>query len=392
MRTPSLKLLFAFWITSNLVVISWMLGDHYLARRLLPWPSISYEHLEKTLYFFVVLAPFFLLAYFKKYFRDPVMVGLLVCCCLALSIAYNEANQLRSQMQFSLDNEASFASSDLVEGVIRPLIARVVKIYVAIFGDDNSGGSTYFTHLLVNYLFNSATLLAAFALATVLLSPVPAWLCLFIVAFFGQVSFYPGRMGPFFIAGGFLWQLFLICSRRYVAAIICGLVISFARTDVVFAPAFAMLGFAWLERRRPSPKELAVFATLILISLAVPKVLIWLHPSVDYRSFLFTHGDYFTKPWVNLLNLRLALAIASPVLVLILVLGTSPRSPTVALVALPALAHLSMVFLVADFSETRLLIPTLAALAFIACERLGNQLQGLRAGDIVPLPSSSEKP
>jgi hypothetical protein len=388
LRTPSLGLLFTFWIISNLIVVFWLMGDHYLAHSIYWRIGTPYVATERTLYAIVLVAPLLLIAYRRKYFLDPLKLGLLVCCCLAISIAYNEANQVRSGMQYSLDNEANFLTSDLVEGVIRPLIAAVVKVYIAVFGDDHSGGSTAFTHMAINYLFDSAALLAAFSLGTVLLSPTSTWLYLFVVAFFGQISIYPGRMGPFFIAGGFLWQLFLLSSRRYTAAIICGFVISFSRTDVVFASAFAMLGFAWFERRRPSQKEATVFGVLVAISLLVPKILILLHPrTVIYASFLFTHGDYFSKLTENLTNLRLTLAIASPVLALILVLGVSPRSRTVAIVALPALAHLSMVFLVADFSETRLLIPALAALAFIACERLGYFLQSISQTEPISLPA-----
>lgn len=378
LRTPSLASLFAFWIASNLIVIFWLNADHTVTRALYERLEIPYETMEKTLFVVFTLAPIGLLIGFRKYFRDPVTMGLLVCCCLAIAIAYNEANQLRSQMQFSLDHERAFARLDLVEGVIRPLISKIVDVYVKVLGDDNSGGSTYFTHIAINYMFDSASLLAAFALGTVLLSPVSAWLCLFVIAFFAQTSIYPGRMGAFFIAGGFLWQLFLLSSRRYIAAIICGIVISFARTDLVFSAAFGVLGFAWMERRRPYSNEWAVFASLVAISIAVPKILILSHSNVQYGSFLFTHGDYFTKPWANFLNLRLFVAFTIPLLALILVLRPPIRLRTTAIVALPALAHLSMVFLVADFSETRLLGPTLAALAFIACEQLGRLLQSIQ--------------
>jgi hypothetical protein len=313
--------------------------------------------------------------YFRRWFSDLTRIGLLVCCCLAALMAYHEANLLREQMQFSLDHERQFAHLDLVEGVIRPLISKIVEIYVAILKDDRTGGSTYFTHFAINYMFGSASMIAAFALGTVILAPVPTWLCLFLVAFFAQTAIYPGRMGATFIAGGFLWQLFLLASRRYVAAVLCAVVISFMRTDVVFSSAFAIFGIAWMEQRKPSTGEWTVFALLVCISIAVPKVLILLHPDVNYGSFLFTHGDYFSKAWANILTLKLFIAFMSPTLAILIVTRTTGISRVTATVALPALVHLSMVFAVADFSETRLLGPTLGALAFMASERLGRLLE-----------------
>ena len=44
---------------------------------------------------------------------------------------------------------------------------------------------------------------------------------------------------------------------------------------------------------------------------------------------------------------------------------------TVAVVVPAALIHVGIVFLLADFSETRLIIPALGALAFVASEGLG---------------------
>lgn len=213
-----------------------------------------------------------------------------------------------------------------------------------------------------------------FALATLLLSPTAAWLCLLTFAFYTQIAIYPGRMGPVFIAGGLFWQLFLLTSRRYPAAVISGLIISFGRTDVVFASSFALLGLAAFERRWPTPKEWAVFGLLIGISLAVPKALIWMHPGTDYRSFLVTNGD-FSKLVGNLQTMKLVVAIASPVLAIAIV-RTFALTRTIAIVGAATLTHVGLVFFIADFSETRLVIPALAGLTFVASEGLGKMLEG----------------
>jgi hypothetical protein len=321
------------------------------------------------------LAPLVLLFKVRRSFFNPVVLGLLVCCCLALSITAHEANLLRERLQFSLDHEREFAHIDAVEGVIRPLIARITEVYVQILGDDHTrGGSTFHTHIVANYMFDSLSFLAVFALATLLLSPTASWLCLLTFAFYTQIAIYPGRMGPVFIAGGLFWQLFLLVSRQYPAAIISGLIISFGRTDVVFASAFVLLSLAAFERRWPTPKEWGLFGLLVGISIAVPKILIWMHPGTDFRSFLITHGDYFSKLVVNLLTMKLAVAIASPVLAIVIV-RTFALTRTMAVVLPAGLVHVGIVFVIADFSETRLIIPALTALAFVASEGLGKLLE-----------------
>lgn len=370
MKTPSLGLVLGFWVTSNVLVIAWWwvdISDRYLPG-LLRYAGI-------TFYVAVALVPLLLLFKARRCFFNPVALGLLVSCCLALSITAHEANLLRDQMQLSLDHEREFAHMDAVEGVIRPLLAKITEAYVQILGDDHTrGGSTFHTHIVANYLFDSLSFLAVFALATLLLSPAAAWLCLLSFAFYTQTAIYPGRMGPVFIAGGLFWQLFLLTSRRYPAAIISGLVISFGRTDVVFASAFSLLGLAAFERRWPTLKEWGVFGLLIGISLAVPKALIWMHPGTDYRSFLVTNGD-FSKLVGNLLAMKLVVAIASPVLAIAIV-RTFALTRTIAVVVPAALVHVGLVFFIADFSETRLIIPGLAGLAFVASEGLGKLLEG----------------
>lgn len=369
-KAPSLGLVLGFWVVSNVLVVAWWwinISDRYLpgAQR---YAGIAF-------YVVVALAPLVLLFKVRRSFFNPVTLGLLVSCCLALSITAHEANLLREQLQFSLDHEREFAHMDAVEGVMRPLLAKITEAYVQILGDDRThGGSTFHTHIVANYLFDSLSFLAVFALATLLLSPTAAWLCLLTFAFYTQIAIYPGRMGPVFIAGGLFWQLFLLTARRYPAAIISGLIISFGRTDVVFASAFSLLGLAAFERRWPTLKEWVVFGLLIGLSLAVPKTLIWMHPGTDYRSFLVTNGD-FSKLVGNLQAMKLVVAIASPVLAIAIV-RTFALTRTIAVVVPAALVHVGLVFFIADFSETRLIIPGLAGLAFVASEGLGKLLEG----------------
>lgn len=372
MKTPSLGLVLGFWAISNVLVIAWWwvnLSDRYL-------PGVL-RYVGIAFYVVVALVPLVLLFKVRRSFFNPVTLGLLVSCCLALSITAHEANLLREQLQFSLDHEREFAHMDAVEGVMRPLLAKITEAYVQILGDDRTnGGSTFHTHIVANYLFDSLSFLAVFALATLLLSPTATWLCLLTFAFYTQIAIYPGRMAPVFIAGGLFWQLFLLASRRYPAAIISGLIISFGRTDVVFASAFSLLGLAAFERRWPTPKEWAVFAALVGLSVAVPKMLIWMHPGTDFRSFLVTNGD-FSKLVVNLQTMKLVVAIASPVLAIIVV-RTFALSRTIAVVVPACLIHVGLVFFIADFSETRLIIPALGGLAFVASEALGKLLEGER--------------
>jgi hypothetical protein len=377
LRTPTLKLLFSFWIVSNIAVILWLTADRQ-AENLHELTGIPWIVIDRTIGAIDWFIPFALLFFFRKHFLKPTMLGLLVCCGLALSIANNEANFLREKMQYSLDHEISYLTDNVVEGVIRPLISWIVQAYVWILGDGKTGGSTYVVHVAIDYMFDSATLMSAFALATVLVPSVGAWLYMFTVAFFGQASFVlgGGRMGGMFLAGGFLWQVFLVASGRFVAAIISGIIMSFLRTDLVFAAAFAVLGIAWIEKRWPSPKEWATFASLIIISLVVPQLLISLNPvPPDFSSFLITHGDYLTKPLGNISSLTMAIGLASPLFIILAVTWTPGVSRTTAVVLLPALAHLSIVFLIADFSETRLLGPFLGGLGLICAERLANALQ-----------------
>ena len=390
-KTPSLGLVLGFWIVSNILVIGWWwleISDNWswlgspdayvLPHRLRAYGMTTPGLLRAvSIAFFVLvaLAPLPLLYKLRKKFFNPVVLGLLVSCCLALSITAHEANLLRDQMQYSLDHERKFAHIDAVEGVIRPLIAKIADAYVQILGDDHEpGGSTLHTHIAVNFMFDSLSFLAVFALGTLLMSPTSTWLCLLTFAFYTQIAIYPGRMGPVFIAGGLFWQLFLLVSRRYPAAIISGLIISFGRTDVVFASAFVLLSLPAFERRWPTPKEWFTFGLLVGISVSVPKMLIWMHPGTDFRSFLITHGDYFTKPLGNLLAMKLAVAIASPVLAIVIV-RTLALTRTMAVVVPAALVHVGIVFLIADFSETRLIIPALGALAFVSSEALGSLLE-----------------
>lgn len=389
-KSPSLRLVLGFWIVSNILVIVWLwleLSDTWtwmggIDGSLLPHRLRAYgftltailRTVSLTFFVLVALAPLPLLFLFRRRFSNPVVLGLLVSCCLALSISAYEANLLRDQMQHSLDHERQFAHAELVEGIIRPLISKIVETYVQILGDDRSGGSTHHTHIAINYMFDSLSFLAVFALGCLLLSPTSTWICLLSFAFYTQIAIYPGRMGPVFIAGGIFWQLFLLVSRRYPAAIISGLIISFARTDVVFASAFVLLSLAALERRWPTGKEWGVFAALVAISLLVPKLLISMHPNANFGSFLITHGDYFTKIVGNLVNAKMAVAIASPVLAIVVVRVFS-ITRTMAVVLPAALIHVGIVFLIADFSETRLIIPALGALAFVSSEALGRLLE-----------------
>ncbi|WP_454627913.1 hypothetical protein [Bradyrhizobium cenepequi] len=327
--------------------------------------------------FFVIVAfsPFALILYFRKRAVGLTLLGLMVCSCLALSLTTNAANVLRSATQAAIDNEIALVHSDRVEGVMRPLVGKIVEGYVSILGDDKSGrGTTRFTYLAIDYMFNSASLLAAFALATFLLSPTASWLCLFMVAFFAQAAIDPNRMGAVFLAGGFFWQLFLLASGRNIAAIVSGLVICFWRTDVVFATAFGALGLAWADGKWPSQKQWATFGLLILTSIAVPKILLLLHPNADYSSFLVTNGD-FSKTYGNYRALKLALGIASPALIVIIATTAFKLSRVAKVVLPPALIHLLMVFLIADFTETRLLGPALGGLAFLCSERLAALLE-----------------
>lgn len=370
MTTPSLGQVLGIWLASNVLVVAWWwlnISDRYL-------PGVL-RYVQTIFIVLVALAPLWLLFRNRRSFFNPVALGLLVSCCLALSIAAHEANLLRDQTQYSLDREIQFGTSNAIEGLIRPLIAKVTKSYVAVLGDNHTkGGAAFHTHLAINYLFDSLSFLAVFALATLLLSPTAAWLCLLTFAFYTQIAIYPGRMGAVFVAGGLFWQLFLLVSRQYPAAVISGLVISFARTDVAFASAFVLLSIAAFERRWPRPGELSLFALLIGISLAVPKILIWMRPDADFSSFLVTNGD-FSKLLDNLRAMKLVVAIGSPVLAIAIV-RTFALTRTIAVVVPAALVHVGLVFLIADFSETRLILPALTALAFVASEGVGRLLEG----------------
>ncbi|MBU6463649.1 MAG: hypothetical protein KGL35_17955 [Bradyrhizobium sp.] len=375
-RKPSLSYLFAFWIISNVLVVLWVFGE------------ISDVHLPGSLgraegvafYILTALVPFLLLFWLRRLI-DFTTLGLLVCCCLALSAASHEANLLRESMQISLDHERSFLHTEFVEGIIRPLISIIVDAYVRILGDDHHHGQTSFTHIAINYMFDSASFIAVFALGTRLLTAISTWLCLFIVAFIAQTAPMMGRMGNVFLSGGFFWQLFLLSSKRYIAAITCGIVICFMRTDVVFATTFAIPSTALFERRWPTQAEWWTFFSLIGISLLIPEVLIALHPNANFASFLITHGDYFGKIIGNLVTLKLAVALACPMLAVIIV-SKWQLSRTVAVVIPPALIYLGIVFLIADFTETRLLGPTLGAFAFVCSERLGALLQASERFDV----------
>lgn len=379
--TPSLNLVLGTWIVTNCLAALWWrleLSDK--------WLPGGWRALGVSIYAIVALSPLALLFLFRRNRVNPVLLGLLVCCCFAASITAHEANLLREQMQFSLDHERQFAHMDLVEGVIRPLISKIVEVYVRILGDDNFRGSTFRTHIAINFMFDSLSFLAVFALGTLLLSRTSAWICLFLFAFYSQIAIYPGRMGAVFIAGGLFWQLFLIASKRYPAAIISGLIICFARTDVVFASSFALLSIPAFERRWPSLREWSVFAVLVIMSVVVPKTLILMHPQADFKSFLITHGDYFSKLVVNLLTMKLAVAIASPVLAIV-ILMTFKITRTIAVVVPAALIHLGIVFVIADFSETRLILPALGALAFVSSEALGRLLEPTEGAQARLLPS-----
>ena len=125
MKTPSLSLVLGFWAVSNILAITWWwaeISDRYLPG-VLRYAGIAF-------FLGAALAPLVLLFSVRRRFSNPVVLGLLVCCCLALSITAHEANLLRGQMQFSLDHEREFAHIDAVEGVIRPLIARITDAYV----------------------------------------------------------------------------------------------------------------------------------------------------------------------------------------------------------------------------------------------------------------------
>ena len=370
--SPSLKMVLGFWIVTNVTTIVWWkleLPDRYL-------PG-NWRYFGLAVYGLLALMPIGLLLVIRRSFLHPLMLGLLVSCCLALSITAHEANLLRGQMQFSLDHEREFAHMDIVEGIIRPLISDVVEVYVRVMGDDHVGRSTFRTHIAINYMFDSLSFLAVFSLGTLLLTRTATWLCLFTVAFYAQTAIFAGRMGAVFLMGGFVWQLFLLVSRRYPAAIISGLIISFARTDVVFSTAFVLLSLALFERRWPDRREWIVFVILVGISLAVPKVLISLHPNANFGSFLIMHGDFLGKPLGNIASLKLAIAVAAPFIAIVVVRATKVTR-TMAAVVPSAVIYLGIVFLIADFSETRLLGPPLAGLAFVACEALGRLLDAGR--------------
>lgn len=363
--SPSLSLVLGFWIVTNVTTIVWWrleLSDRYLPGNL--------HFLGVAAFVLFALSPIGLLLVIRRSFLNPLTLGLLVSCCLALSITAHEANLLRDQMQFSLDHEREFAYSSYVEGIIRPLISKIVEVYVQFMGDGRFKGTAFQTHIAINYMFDSLSFLAVFALATHLLPPASGWLCLLGFAFYTQIAIFPGRMGAVFLAGGLCWQLFLLVSRRYPAAIISGLIISFARTDVVFASAFALLSLPAFERRWPTTRECTVFAVLIGISVITPELLLWMHPDANFKSFLITQGDYFGKILGNLASMKLAVAIASPMLAIAIV-GACSITRTVAVVVPAALVHVGIVFLIADFSETRLIVPALGALTFVACEALG---------------------
>lgn len=372
MRAPSLKLLSSFWLISNLLVVVWLRGEISDARLPDHWKLLAL-----AIGVVGALAPFAIFRYCRKRLTDLAVLGLLVGCCLAVSVAYNEANQLRDAMQVSLDHERAFLHADLAEGVIRPLISIIVDLYVRVLGDYQHpgllthGGNTYTTHILINYMFDSATFLAAFALGATLLSPEAAWLYLIAVAFVAQTATMEGRMGNAFLAGGFCWQLFLLTSGRRLAAVISGLLLSFMCAELVFATAFAILGIALFERRTPTAKEWGTFAALVAISLVVPELLTLLHPGVSFWSLLVAHGDDFAKMVGSNRLLGLAVGLASPMLAAIVV-TRNKASRIVAVVVPAALVYSAIAWLFADFSEARVLGPALVALALIACERLGN--------------------
>ncbi|MBR1130050.1 hypothetical protein [Bradyrhizobium iriomotense] len=369
-QTPPLRLVLGFWVVANvLMVVWWRLG---ISDR---WFPGALRYVGMAVPALVALAPLVLLFKVRDRFFNPVVLGLLVSCCLAASITAHEANLLREQMQFSLDHEREFAHGEFVEGIIRPLISKIVEIYVQVLGDDHLRGSTFRTHVAINYMFDSLSFLAVFALGTLLLTPTATWLCLLTFAFYTQTAIFAGRMGAVFIAGGLFWQMFLLVSRRYPVAIVSGLIISFARTDVVFATAFVPLTLAAFERRWPTTREWSVSAVLVGISLLVPKMLIWMHPQAIFSSFLITQGDYFTKLLGNLLSMKMAVAIASPVLAIVIV-RTCSITRTMAVVLPAGLIHVGIVFLIADFSETRLIAPALGVLTFVSSEALGNLLAG----------------
>ncbi|MDH2398968.1 hypothetical protein QCM77_03040 [Bradyrhizobium sp. SSUT18] len=377
--SPSLKTLLTYWLVPSVLVVLWHYGE-FPARVVHAVTGLPWRPMKVILSAPVALFPFLALFYFRKYFAKPTSIGLLVCCGLALSVASIEANYLRASMQYSLDNEIAYVTKlNLVEGVIRPLVSRIVQGYVWVLGDDNSGRSTYITHLSLNYMFDSASFIAAFALATVLVRPAALpiqILFVLFVAFYAQTAIVPGRMGSVFLAGGFFWQLFLLGSKRYALMLLSGLVMSFMRTDLVFATAFAIPGIAWFERRWPNAVEWLTFAGLIVISLAVPKILIALYPvQPDFSSFLLTHGDYFTKPLGNLSASRLAVGVAAPIFVLLVLTWTPGVSRTTAIVLPPAVVYLAMVFVIADFTEPNKLVPILGALALVCCERLAVRFQ-----------------
>jgi hypothetical protein len=380
MRVPSLKLLLSFWIISNVLVILWLrfsFSDYGLSQN---WRALSV-----TLCTLALLSPLVLLHYFKNYFHDLTRLGLLVCCCLAVFSTIHEANLLREAMQVTIDHDRSFLTSSYVEAVIRPLVSYIVDGYSRVFGDDHTQGITtitdirsgYFTHIIINYMFDSLTFLSVFALATILLSPTGAWICLFIAGMIAQTAaMHDSRMGNVFLAGGVFFQLFLLMSGRYKAAIISGLIISFGRSDTVFTSAFAILGIAYFDRRWPSKTEWRTFAALIGTSIVVPALLIFhhRHGGTNYQSFLITQGDPFTKMYVNIITLRQLVGLSCPMLAIIIA-ASGKLSRTAAVVIPPALAYLGIVFLIADFTETAKLGPMLMALGFVCADRLESRLQ-----------------
>ncbi len=106
MKTPSLGLVLGFWAISERSGLSPGGGSTYptgiftsrvccgmpelLSTWSLPWFRCCSCSRVRT-----------------EFLYNPVTLGLLVSCCLALSITAHEANLLREQLQFSLDTSAS---------------------------------------------------------------------------------------------------------------------------------------------------------------------------------------------------------------------------------------------------------------------------------------------
>src|SRR5438874_12872046 len=96
MKTPSLGLVVGFWGISKVLVIAWWWAD--ISDRFLPG-VLRYAGI--AVFVGVSLAPLVLLFKVRRTFFNPVVLGLLVSCCLALSITAHEANLLRERLQFS---------------------------------------------------------------------------------------------------------------------------------------------------------------------------------------------------------------------------------------------------------------------------------------------------